>query len=132
MPEATFPKQRRFARIPFRGPAVLEVGPTKTECMLLDVSLKGALVEVPAALNAKSGDACSVLIRLGTGDAHVTMVGEVVHVTGNHVGVACNEMDLDSAAHLRRLVELNLGDEALLEREIAALVSWAEEHHRPQ
>jgi len=30
-------------------------------------------------------------------------------------------IDLDSISHLRRLVELNLGDEALLERELAAL-----------
>ncbi|MEZ1338698.1 cyclic di-GMP-binding protein MapZ, partial [Enterobacter hormaechei] len=29
----------------------------------------------------------------------------------------------DSISHLRRLVELNLGDEELLERELALLVS---------
>jgi hypothetical protein len=32
-------------------------------------------------------------------------------------------MEIDSITHLRRLVELNLGDEALLERELEQLLS---------
>jgi hypothetical protein len=37
------------------------------------------------------------------------------------LGFVCRHIDLDSISHLRRLVELNLGDEQLLERELAAL-----------
>ena len=40
---------------------------------------------------------------------------------GDLVGMVCRHIDVDSISHLRRLVELNLGDEALLERELAAL-----------
>jgi len=32
-------------------------------------------------------------------------------------------IDVDSMTHLRRLIELNLGDPTLLERELKALVS---------
>ncbi len=39
------------------------------------------------------------------------------------LGFECQHIDLDSISHLRRLVELNLGDEELLERELALLVS---------
>ena len=39
----------------------------------------------------------------------------------DHLGFVCRHIDLDSISHLRRLVELNLGDESLLERELAAL-----------
>ena len=35
----------------------------------------------------------------------------------------CTEIDLESMTNLRRLVELNLGDEAALNREIHAMVS---------
>jgi hypothetical protein len=35
----------------------------------------------------------------------------------------CESIDLDSITHLRRLVELNAGDPALLERELTALVA---------
>jgi hypothetical protein len=37
------------------------------------------------------------------------------------LGFVCRHIDLESISHLRRLVELNLGDESLLERELAAL-----------
>jgi hypothetical protein len=37
------------------------------------------------------------------------------------LGFVCQHIDLDSISHLRRLVELNLGDVSLLERELAAL-----------
>jgi hypothetical protein len=37
------------------------------------------------------------------------------------VGLHCRHIDIESLAHLRRLIELNLGDPALLERELAAL-----------
>jgi len=37
------------------------------------------------------------------------------------LGLSCREIDLDSITHLRRLVALNLGDEALLDRELGLL-----------
>jgi hypothetical protein len=46
----------------------------------------------------------------------------VAHIEDDRVGVSCSHIDLDSAAHLRRLVELNLGDEAQLHRELQALM----------
>jgi hypothetical protein len=51
------------------------------------------------------------------------MQGELVHREGHQVGLRCREIDIESIAHLRRLVELNLGDEDLLERELSALIS---------
>ncbi len=34
----------------------------------------------------------------------------------------CEHIDIDSITHLKRLIELNLGDEALLHRELAHLI----------
>jgi hypothetical protein len=45
----------------------------------------------------------------------------VSHVIGNEVGFKCEHIDLDSISALRRLVELNLGDSHLLERDLLAL-----------
>jgi hypothetical protein len=39
------------------------------------------------------------------------------------LGFQVQYIDLDSATHLRRLVELNLGDPALLEREFENLLA---------
>jgi len=48
---------------------------------------------------------------------------EVAHIEGDHIGLLCRSIDLDSITHLRHLIELNLGDAALLEREFKALVA---------
>ncbi len=114
---------RRFKRIAYHRPAVLDLRVLRAECEVLDVSLKGALVEVGPTARPKVGDTCSLVIRLDGGDAVVRMDGEVAHVNGRHVGVKADEMELESVEHLRRLVEVNLGDEEELHRELAALVA---------
>jgi len=114
---------RRFSRITFHRPAVLDLKVVRAECEVLDVSLKGALVEVGPGLKVRAGDTCSLVIRLDAGDALIRMDGEVAHVNGQRVGVKADEMELESVEHLRRLVEVNLADEAVLHRELAALVA---------
>jgi hypothetical protein len=116
-------ERRRFSRISFHRPGELDVRVDRASCEVLDVSLKGALVETPLGFRAAVGRPCSLTIRLDAGDTTIEMQGEIVHHRGLQVGVRCTEIDLDSIAHLRRIVELNLGDEELLHRELSALVS---------
>jgi hypothetical protein len=118
---------RRFTRIAFHRPAVLDLRVLRADCELLDISLKGALVEVGPGVRIASGETCSLVVRLDAGDAFIRMDGEVAHVNGQRVGVKADEMELESVEHLRRLVEVNLGDEEELHRELGALVaerSW--------
>jgi hypothetical protein len=114
---------RRFSRISFHRPATLDLRVVKAECELLDVSLKGALVQVGPTVQPKVGEPCTLVIQLDGSDAFIRMDGEVAHVVGHRVGVKCDELDLESIEHLRRIVELHLGDEGLLQRELAALVA---------
>ena len=114
---------RRFSRITYHRPAVLDLKSARAECEVLDVSLKGALVEVGATVQPRVGDTCALLIRLDSGGAQIRMDGEVVHVHGQRVGVKCDELDLESIAHLRRLVELNVADDSVVQGELAALVA---------
>ncbi len=116
-------ERRRFSRIAFHRPAELDALGDRVSCELVDVSLKGALVEVPPRFGASSGGPCVLTIRLDEGGvATVRMEGEIVHREGAALGLRCTSIDLDSIAHLRRIVELNLGDEELLHRELSALV----------
>ncbi len=115
-------ERRRFSRITFHRPAELEALAGNAACEVLDVSLKGALVEAPAGFRGEVGQACKLTIRLDAQDAVVRMDGQIVHREGVQVGIRCTGLDLDSIAHLRRIVELNLGDDAMLHRELSALV----------
>lgn len=116
-------ERRRFSRIAFHRPAELDVLGERASCELLDVSLKGALVEVPAAFGGEKAQPCTLTVRLDAADAVVRMEGEIVHREGTALGLRCTGIDLESIAHLRRIVELNLGDEDLLHRELSALVA---------
>ncbi|HSN91339.1 MAG TPA: PilZ domain-containing protein [Anaeromyxobacteraceae bacterium] len=132
-------ERRRFSRITFHRPACLEVGGVETACEILDLSLKGANVEVPSSFAGRPGDPCALVIHLapqGTPDdaspgpvapgPFIRMEGTLIHREPGRAGVRCDGIDLDGIAHLRRFVELNLGDEALLHRELGALVGKRE------
>ena len=61
-----------------------------------------------------------VTITLGE-NCEISMSTHWVHNNGGSTGLRCDSIDLDSITHLRRLVELNVGDETVLERELAHL-----------
>lgn len=124
MPEAT--ERRKFWRATFNAPVKLVGENFNVDAMLDDISLKGALLEAPPGWTGSVGDRCHLKLRLGGAeDMKIAMWGRITHVDGRRVGLLCESIDLDSITHLRRLVELNAGDPALLERELTALVSGA-------
>jgi hypothetical protein len=114
--------RRRFSRVGLAVPAELEVAPAASSCVLRDVSLKGALVEVPPELELAIDQPCTLVIPLDADEVTIRMEGKVAHREGVLVGVRCGTIDLESIMHLRRLLELNLGDGELVRRELRELV----------
>ena len=112
--------RRRFQRFEFDAETELRQGERCWPVQLHDLSLKGLLVHRPAEWDADPAQPFEARIRLSD-DAEVRMQVEMTRGDGDLVGMVCRHIDVASISHLRRLVELNLGDEALLERELAAL-----------
>jgi len=121
MSQTTTEDRRRFKRIAFDALTTLTQGNQQWKVTLLDLSLKGLLVSRPADWAANPTVPFAVAITLGE-DAPIAMEAELRHDNNGQLGFQCTHIDLDSISHLRRLVELNLGDEAELERELSALV----------
>ena len=121
MTDNRYDEKRVFSRIAFDASVQVTDARGEWQSSLLDISLKGALVKTPPGWQGKQGEKCRLRILLLGGDAEIDMEAAVAHIESNAVGFRCEGIDSDSAAHLRRLVELNLGDEALLDRELAAL-----------
>lgn len=115
-------ERRQFWRAAFHSPVRVTVHDGTTYARLIDISLKGALLEVAGSWRGALGDECQLRLDLAPGTV-ITMWTTVVHVDNHSVGLRCDSIDLDSITHLRRLVELNSGDSQLLERELAAMVS---------
>lgn len=115
-------EHRHYSRIRFHDDARLLLGGEEYPCEVCDLSLKGALVAARLPATPAPGERCLLELRL-TGDATVRMEGDVAHVEAGRIGLVCRDIDLDSITHLRRLLELNLGDAELLHREFAALIA---------
>jgi hypothetical protein len=116
-------ERRHFQRIPLDRPASLSVRGQTYLCELADVSLKGALLCPKAEWSGECGDRVQIHIVLDDmGDAIIHMSGDIAHIEDNHIGIQCHQLDLDSATLLRRVVELNLADSDLLERELHAML----------
>ncbi|WP_313515083.1 PilZ domain-containing protein [Pseudomonas sp.] len=113
-------ERRRFQRIAFDAVTEIAQGDQRWVGALQDVSLHGLLMERPAQWAGDPEQPFRALIDLG-GDIQVHMEMRLTRDQGGFLGFICQHIDLESISHLRRLVELNLGDPALLERELAAL-----------
>jgi hypothetical protein len=113
-------ERRRFHRIAFDAPTEIVQGARRWAVELHDVSLKGLLVKRPEGWDGDPTQPFEANIQLGD-DTCVQMEAGLTRSQADLLGFVCRHIDLDSISHLRRLVELNLGDEGLLERELAAL-----------
>lgn len=116
---------RQYARIPFAAQVVLHVQGRVLNVHLLDIALKGALVQTNALEPLALHEKCRLVLPLADDGEGLTMSGSIVHLDRQHVGIACQDIDLTSLTRLRRLIELNTGDAELMDRELSHLFGVA-------
>jgi len=97
-------------------------GELHLNCHVIDVSLNGILVKRPSSWLGKMNDDYSIDLLLENAQLVIKMEAKVAHIDDETIGFTCHHIDLDSITHLKRLVELNLGDEGILNRELTALI----------
>lgn len=115
-------ERRRFSRILFDAHVELAQGDYHWRASLLDISLKGLLLQqqLPENINHREPILVKVLLADNT---TIAMSVIVAHQHHNQLGLVCESIDIDSIGHLRRLIELNLGDASAAERELTELAS---------
>ncbi|MEN5314902.1 PilZ domain-containing protein [Pseudomonas koreensis] len=113
--------RRRFKRIAFDARTELSQGQFIWPVKLIDLSLKGLLIERPEPWLGDKEQDFSVDIHLSD-DVNIQMDVQLAHEDHGQLGFVCRHIGLESIQRLRRLIELNLADEAELERELAALI----------
>ncbi len=115
--------KRRFSRIPFDANVLLSKDGKEWRTSMLDISLNGLLVRTPENWEAVVGQHLDAEILFSDAGPVIAAEVTVAHQQDGRIGLQVLNIDVDSVAHLRRLVELNLGDEALLNRELE-LLNW--------
>ncbi|UQG56843.1 MULTISPECIES: PilZ domain-containing protein [unclassified Marinobacter] len=116
-------EQRRFHRIEFDAACEVQWQEQIWQAQVLDISLKGVLLRCPSQWAVAVDEPCEITVFLNGTEAGIVMAVVLRHVEDQRLGFQVQYIDMDSATHLRRLVELNLGDPALLERELGNLLT---------
>ncbi|MDZ7802561.1 PilZ domain-containing protein [Thiohalophilus sp.] len=117
-------ERRHFTRIRFDGDAWLidTTNNRQWQTEVIDISLRGAMIRRPTD-GPRDFDKTYLLQLQLSEEVRLEFETRITHYDNpDHLGLHFDHMDLDSASHLHRLLELNLGDPALLERELAELL----------
>ena len=113
--------RRRFKRIAFDARTELGQGEFIWPVKLIDLSLKGLLIEKPEPWLGDRQQDFFVDIHLSD-DVDIKMDVQLTHEDHGQLGFVCRHISLESIERLRRLIEFNLGDPQELERELGALI----------
>jgi hypothetical protein len=113
--------RRRFKRIAFDARTELSQGEYIWPVKLIDLSLKGLLIERPEPWLGNPQQDFFVDIHLSE-DVDIEMDIHLAHEENGQLGFVCRHISLESIQRLRRLIELNLADPQELERELGALI----------
>jgi len=113
-------ERRQYQRIPFIAEVIMSNDREEWSCGLLDISLKGVLVEPPTDVEAEVDALYSIELVLGE-EVSIKMQARISHASDQYWGLEWENIDLEGLTHLRRLLELNLSDPEEMHRELAEL-----------
>lgn len=117
MADHTVSENRRAQRVPFFSGGTLRRGSNGEEVTVVDISLNGVMLALIESERAwQVGDSAEVVVRLNDTGLEMVFSGVVRRIEPPLVGLEFVEMGIDTATHLRRLIELNTGKPAHAER----------------
>jgi len=115
-------ESRNSHRVTFDSLVEFESEECQHVCELYDISVQGALIGACSGATPEAGTPCKLTIKLDDdGAVKIVMHGTIAHKIENRVGIYCDEIDEVSMSHLRKLVEYNLGDVELVNRDFESL-----------
>ena len=120
-------ERRRFSRIIYQAPAEIHQGQLKVSSSIMDLSLHGLLLTAPDA-ELDQTHPVDIFFHIPDSDIVISLQAHIVEVTDRFIRTSIEHIDIDSISHLKRLVELNVGDEELLHREIEHLSDLGDHH----
>ncbi|KJY83721.1 pilus assembly protein PilZ [Vibrio galatheae] len=119
-------ERRRFSRIVYQTQATLTQDTTSIVALVSDLSLHGLLVSSEQSSLLDRDKPVNVEFSLAGSDVTIQLVGNIVGLNNNVIRLSIDHIDIESIGHLKRLVELNVGDDELLHRDIEHLSDLGE------
>lgn len=114
-------ERRQYQRVEFDANAILYKDDQLFECQIIDLSIHGVLLRPEGIINSSMSDLYELRIPLDTENNFIHMALRLTHKHPSNLGFVCENLDIDSITHLRKIVELNSGDPSILNRDFATL-----------
>jgi len=102
--------KRYFSRINFKAKSQIEIDNKVYSGELLDLSLRGALLNFKEQVSVKMNDKCTLTIHLHSSDIKLIFDAVLVHIHQTNLGFKFISEDVGTMTHLRNLLSLNIGD----------------------
>ena len=115
-------ERRRFTRVNFDTGITITQDKAVYHTYLIDISINGLLVETPPDYALKADRPVLTSILLGD-DVEIQMEVVLVHSSSKLLGFRCENIDVESMGHLRRLLELNIDDPDASDRVLCELLA---------
>jgi len=113
--------KRHFSRIEFAASTEVNFNDQRFSGELLNISLKGALIEFDREVPLAPNDECTLRIALTASEIILSFQARVAHLLERRCGFTFVGLDLETIIHLRRLLAINLGDDDRITREFTHL-----------
>ncbi len=119
------PDKRNYARVQFVENAQVNCAGAVIDCRVLDIALKGVLLQFPpeSVPQLTSDQEVTIIIALEGRDLFLEFQAYATHFNDSTIGFRFTSMDSDSITHLRRLLELNSGDPEEIYRELSYMIN---------
>ena len=119
-------ERRRFSRIIYQVPALIEQGDLAMQVTIQDLSLHGLLLKVEDAKPLDSLLPVEVGFSFIQSEQMMQLSAGIVSIAGNEIRLKISNIDIESISQLKRFIELNVGNNELLSRELEHLSGLGE------
>ncbi|WP_199453267.1 PilZ domain-containing protein [Vibrio owensii] len=120
-------ERRRFSRIIYQVSALLEQGDLALQATIQDLSLHGLLLKAENASSLEPSRKVDVSFSFTQSEQVMQLTANIISIIDNKIRLKINNIDIDSISQLKRFIELNVGNNELLNRELEHLSDLGEE-----
>ncbi|EKO3813289.1 PilZ domain-containing protein [Vibrio harveyi] len=120
-------ERRRFSRIIYQVPALIEQRDLVIPATIQDLSLHGLLLKAEDAKNLNLLQPVEVGFSFIQSEQTMRLNADVISIADNEVRLKISNIDIESISQLKRFIELNVGNNELLNRELEHLSDLGEE-----
>ena len=120
-------ERRQFSRVIYQVPTEISQEHINASGSVQDLSLHGLLIQCDELQRFSQDTPVHVSFKLANSDINIQLEATIVSTINTSMRLRIEHLDIDSISHLKRLVELNVGDDELLYREIEHLTDLGEE-----